>query len=121
MKVLFISHMFPNAARPMYGTFVRDYADAIRNEDVDVEVLRLATQLPWPLNRTARYRATAGQTASESADVTSIPFPVLPGLFAFNFYSFRVRHEIARAASRAGRVDIIHAHNLFPDAAVSAE
>lgn len=118
MKVLFVSHMFPSASRTTLGTFVRDYADAIRNSGIEVGVLRLATALAWPIGSFGYYRTSGRILASEAPNVRAIKFPVLPALAAFNIYSARTQNRITEAAVEF-KPDIIHSHNLFPDAALS--
>jgi teichuronic acid biosynthesis glycosyltransferase TuaC len=123
MNVLFVSHMFPHPERPMFGTFVRDYADAIRRIGVNVQVIHLKTKLPWPINRLTRY--TAGNVEASNnrrlSGVVMLPFPVLPGLTAFRAYSMRAQNELTRVlleSNSESKVDVVHAHNLFPDGAL---
>ena len=42
MRVLVLTNMFPTAAKPAYGSFVRDQVDDVRALGVDVEVLAIA-------------------------------------------------------------------------------
>jgi teichuronic acid biosynthesis glycosyltransferase TuaC len=55
MRALLVSNMYPTAAEPVLGSFVRDQVDALRRiDDVDVEVFSFEPGSPRAYGRAAR-------------------------------------------------------------------
>lgn len=109
--VLFVSHMYPNAARPISGTFVQGLATALA-DDLRVQVLAPLPEVP------IRHRFTGVAAVERDPDVGTIFHPryfTMPGFAA----GLRWR-SYARATSRWAQeglvgAPMIHAHWLYPD------
>lgn len=116
MRILVLSSVFPNAAQPTFGVFVRArVAEMARRSEVVV-----VAPVPWfPLNRLLRGRARSQVPAREIQGTLTVHHPrflSVPGLFkcldgVFCFLSilphvWRLRRSFA--------FDLIDAHFTYP-------
>ena len=83
MKILAVSHLFPNAHEPRYGIFVARQLAAIAAEGATVELLvpRLYSPrwLNWLLGRPARMEHTANLLEFEGLPAHSVRYFAVPG------------------------------------------
>ena len=121
LRVLTLSTLFPDAARPGFGGFVARQTLALAaREGVEVEVMAPVGMPPWPLRLHPRYRAAAvlpERDLWEGLTVHRPRFPLLPG-----FAPERNGRAMARALLPVLRrlregfaFDVIDAEFFWPD------
>lgn len=116
MNVLFLSHMFPNAARPVFGTFVLELARFL-SAHCGVRVVAPVPYFPL-IQRTGRFRGYDRIPASCQRDGVAVSHPRffsiprylkwLEGLF-YPLCCWSAASKFLRQA------DVILAHWTFPD------
>lgn len=120
LRVLTLSTLFPDAARPTFGGFVaRQTLGLAARRDVEVAVAAGIGVPPWPLSLHPRWRGLAGRAGVGSwqgLDVLRPRFRTVPGLPGRNAAA------LARAALPALRrlrerfpFDVIDAEFFWPD------
>ena len=111
MKVLLVSHLYPNPAEPLNGIFVAEYAKAL-SSIADVEVLAPVSEFPL-------LRKSRGIPAQEDFGRFQVFHPTYLALPRRLFnqrwrpYLWATRNYLRGAAQQP---DIIHCHWLYPDA-----
>jgi glycosyltransferase involved in cell wall biosynthesis len=68
MKVLVVTNMYPSAAEPWFGSFVKDQVDALRRLGVEADVLRFDGRRDWRAYAAAA-RELRGAAASGQFDL----------------------------------------------------
>lgn len=127
LRVLTLSTLYPNAARPSFGGFVeRQTLRLAAHPHVDLRVVAPLGLPPVPLDRLARYAALRAMPTHEAwNDVpTSRPrFPLVPGV-GWRFNAGLVEHAATREIERLRRdgfvPDVIDAEFFFPDGVAAA-
>ncbi len=77
LRVLTLSTLFPNAARPTLGVFVeRQTLGLAARPDVELQVVAPIGLPPWPLSRHPHYRPLAGLAAKEEWKGLKVHRPV---------------------------------------------
>jgi glycosyltransferase involved in cell wall biosynthesis len=123
MKVLVVSHLYPSPARAS-SLFVHDQVVALRELGVDVSVVSPTAFTPRILAMSSRLRARAATPATAAIDEIAVSYPrvvvpprrILRHRQAELFY--RCLHTLALDLRDAG-IDVIHAHQAFPDGAAT--
>lgn len=85
MKILIISHLFPNKIRPLYGVFVKERAKYISRK-VSLKIVAPVPYFPMA-DLLSRYRDTNKIESMEVIDDLSVFHPrylLVPGLFKFS-------------------------------------
>lgn len=120
LRVLFVTHAFPRHAGDAAGAFVLALARAVRGEGVEVEVLApsapgLATTDTIEGVRVRRYRYAprAWETLAYTGTMAEQVSGSLRGKLALALMLWRGRRAV-RAAVRAWRPHLVHAHWWFP-------
>ncbi|MGH7396396.1 MAG: glycosyltransferase [Candidatus Rokuibacteriota bacterium] len=116
MRILVLSSVFPNAAQPTFGVFVRArVAEMARSSEVVV-----VAPVPWfPLNRLLRGRARSEVRAREQQGALTVHHPrflSFPGLFKCLdglFYFLSILPHVWRLR-RSFAFDLIDAHFTYP-------
>lgn len=104
MRVLIVTTMWPTAAEPALGSFVRDQADALRAEGVDVDVFAFS---PGAYLRAARdlrgsRRAADHDLVHAHFGLSAWPALALRGLpHAVTLHGTDLRHPRSRRITRA--------------------
>ena len=118
MKVLTVSHLYPNAVEPFKGIFVAELTSALQ-EFVEV---RVAAPLSWfPILRPQR-----GLSHREEVNVVTIHHPrylALPKLLRntrWLTYQAALERTLRKTAVEGFVPEILHAHWLYPDGLVTA-
>jgi len=121
LRVLTLSTLFPDAARPTLGVFVeRQTLGLAAHADVDLRVVSPVGLPPWPLDRHPRYRPLATLPLREDwkgLDVLRPRFRKLPGLSGAAMPGAIVRalRPVLRDLRRDFPFDVIDAEFFFPD------
>lgn len=121
MRILTLSTLFPNAARPNFGIFVERQTAALAARDgVDVTVLSPQAVPPWPLSRHPRYRAIAALPRHETwrgLDVYRPQFLHVPGIGGHWQPQLLARAvlPLVRRLHRDKPFDLIDAEFFYPD------
>ncbi len=118
MRVLIISHMFPNEQNPIGGMFVAEQVRALAKY-CDLTVI---SPIPWapPLRRISSYyhsySTVPRESRFESISVYHPRFFILPKLYSLAAWTFPMAiRGLVRKLHRESPLDLIHAHTLFPD------
>jgi len=78
LKVLVISHMYPNPANPMSGIFVHNQVKALKQAGVECRVLSPIPRFPlYPKWR--MYRRFPAQTVMDGIPIHYVPTWMFPG------------------------------------------
>jgi teichuronic acid biosynthesis glycosyltransferase TuaC len=121
MRVLVLSHMFPNPLEPYAGIFVLEQMRALRQLGVDIIAIAPKPWIPSILHFVPRFgkfrvippRANVQGFRVEYPRVLEFPggrFFYLYGLFYF-IRCFRLVRQLVSE----GKIDLIHAHTIMPD------
>jgi len=120
LRVLFVTHAFPRHAGDAAGAFVLALAHALQAQDVEVEVL--APSAPGLVARDTiegvrvrryRYAPSSWETLAYTGTMAEQVSGSLRGKLTLALLLWRGRRA-ARAAVRAYRPDLVHAHWWFP-------
>ncbi len=117
LRVLVISHMYPNQVNPMSGIFVHNQVKNLKKAGIDVRVVSPIPDFPvYP--KWKGYRKMDLKTQLEGVDVCYVPTLMFPGGFFFSgygkFYTASLR-KVIPDMQREFPFDLIHAHTIFPD------
>ncbi len=109
----------------MFGTFVRDYALALREAGISLRVIHLNSTLLPPFRWMKRYRSGLKDSPDfqQASFVHAAPFYILPGLAGFQISCRLAVRSVSKLAARLhaeAPAQIFHAHNLFPEGAIAA-
>ncbi len=120
LRVLTLSTLFPDAARPTFGVFVeRQTLGLAALPGVEVEVVAPIGLPPEPLPRHPRWRAFTDLPEQETWKGLTVHrprFPLLPGLGALNPGSMvRTLGPLLRRIRQRFPFELIDAEFFFPD------
>lgn len=122
MKVLVISHMFPNESHPHHGLFVRQQVCALARLGVEVVVVNPIPATPWPTPLLdTRWRAISrlGDTEVDGVRVLRPRYLALPRAVLFCSSGARMYRGLQRLRL-GGTFDLVHAHVALPDGVAGA-
>jgi teichuronic acid biosynthesis glycosyltransferase TuaC len=121
VKILVISHMFPNPSDPTSGIFVLEQLRALRKLGVEATVLVPTPWVPSLLRFLRRAQKYRGIPYRDNVDGFTVEYPrvlFLPASHLFLLYGFfhylRFR-PILRDYLKHGKYELIHAHTTMPD------
>jgi glycosyltransferase involved in cell wall biosynthesis len=121
LRVLVLSTLFPDAARPNFGIFVERQTRALAARDgVEIQVVAPRGLPPFPLDRNPRYAAVAAQPATESWNGLTVHrprflnLPATGGRFHAAMLARALRPMLAELR-RSFPFDVISAEFFFPD------
>ena len=126
MRVLIISHMYPNKVKPLSGIFVQKQAEALARQGVALSVIAPVAYAPVFLARSRKwggYRQLARQEEQAGFTVWHPRVLELPRNLLFEqapFFYLAAIEPPARAEAARG-IDLIHAHVAHPDGAVAVK
>lgn len=121
MKVLVISHMFPNPMEPSSGVFILEQLRHFLCTNLQVSVISPVPYVPKALRGVTRWRKYClipQQDVVHGIRVYYPRVPVLPsgkGFFLYGFsYFVAIFSQLLRSIREDGP-DLIHAHAIMPD------
>ncbi|MDE2403938.1 MAG: glycosyltransferase [Sphingomonadales bacterium] len=121
MRVLSVSTLFPNPARPAFGKFVANQMAAVAARgDCDLTIVNPLGIPPWPLSRRAPYAALAGCPAMSGLAGLAVHHPrftVVPVVGGDSNPARLARAvlPLARRLHDERRFDLVDAQFFFPD------
>lgn len=117
LKVLVISHMYPNPANPMSGIFVHNQVKALKQAGVECRVLSPIPRFPlYPKWR--MYRRFPAQTVMDGIPIHYVPTWMFPGGMFFSSYGrlyYMSLSTILPSLREKFPFDLIHCHTIYPD------
>ncbi|MBN2908023.1 glycosyltransferase family 4 protein [Polycladomyces sp. WAk] len=117
LKVLVISHMYPNPANPMSGIFVHNQVKALAAAGVECRVVSPVPRFPlYP--KWKAYREFPKRTVMDGIIIDYVPTWMFPGGFFFGAYGMLYYWSLSRhltALRREFPFDLIHCHTIYPD------
>lgn len=124
MRVLMLSHMYPNLVSPLGGIFVRRQAQALRQLGAEVTVVAPVPWVPGLMTGRGKWGGYPTVPFHEQPDGFSVYHPrvfELPRSLFFEYYpqtyAWGIERVFAEQISRG--VDVIHAHVAHPDGAAA--
>lgn len=124
MRVLMLSHMYPNAVSPLGGIFVRQQAVALARLGVEINVVAPVPWVPGFMAGRGNWGGYPLVPFQEQPDGFPVYHPRVlefPRSLFFEFYPQTYARGIQRVFTEqiARGVDIIHAHVAHPDGAAA--
>jgi len=124
MRVLILSHMYPNTVSPLGGIFVRQQAQALVRLGVDVNVVAPVPWVPGIMAGRGKWGGYPSVPYTEQPDGFPVYHPRVlefPRSLFFEYYpetyAWGIERVFTEQISRG--VDIIHAHVAHPDGAAA--
>ena len=122
LKILILSHMYPNNAQPYYGMFVNEQVRALREQGNEVKVVSPIPYAPFPINLTNEIRralpSVPKQRAHEGVEVYHPRRVLFPSNILYhksgNFYYAAIKRVIEEI-HKDFKFDVIQAHVALPD------
>lgn len=126
MRVLVLSHQFPNDGEPESGIYVLEQARALRTLGVESVVMAPRPWVPPLLRHNSRWqkyvkiphRAIVDNFEVIYPSVVTLPHNHLFAISGLLFY-FSCRRQL-RNILRTTQIDLIHAHTIMPDGFAAA-
>lgn len=127
VRVLTLSTLYPNKARPGFGVFVEGQTIRLaRRGDVDLRVVAPVGLPPFPINRLHRYAPLRALPLTE--EWKGVPthrprFPLLPAVgwrFNASLVELAVRRALRCLKAEGFVPDVIDAEFFFPDGVAAA-
>jgi teichuronic acid biosynthesis glycosyltransferase TuaC len=121
VRVLVLSHMFPNPLEQYAGIFVLEQMRALR--DLGVEIVAIAPR-PWVppiLNFVPRFRKFHVIPPRANVQGFRVEYPQVlqfPGgrfFYLYGAFYFIRCFRLVRKLVREGKINLIHAHTIMPD------
>ncbi|MHB8125736.1 MAG: glycosyltransferase [Desulfitobacteriaceae bacterium] len=124
MRVLILSHMYPNTVSPLGGIFVRQQAQALMHLGVDVKVVAPVPWVPRFLTGRGKWGGYPSVPAEEQPDGFPVFHPRVlefPRSLFFEYYPQTYAWGIQQVFTEqiARGLDVIHAHVAHPDGAAA--
>ena len=122
MKVLVLSHMYPNTANEVGGIFIQQQVKALEELGVDVKVVSPKPWTPFPINclteKWREYDKIPIQVTREGIQIYYPRYLTFPRKFSFHTSGTRMYWGIRGLVHRIKKdfgFDLIHAHVALPD------
>ena len=121
MKVLVLSHMYPDSSNPVYGIFVQHQVEALRTRGIELKVVSPKPMTPFPVQYLRkRWKSQSKIPLEDTVDGIKVyyprgirlPYRFLPHLEG-RFYFFLIR-DLIRRIRKEFPFDLIHAHTVLP-------
>ncbi|PTX62544.1 hypothetical protein C8P63_105139 [Melghirimyces profundicolus] len=117
LKVLIISHMYPNPSNPTSGIFVHNQVKTLKKAGVDCQVLSPVPRFPF-YPKWRAYRHFPGQLTMDGIPIRYVPTWMFPGGAFFQSYGylyFRSLVCVMEDLKKRFSFDLIHCHTIYPD------
>lgn len=122
LKILVLSHMYPNNINPIAGIFVHEQVKALKKMGCEVKVLSPVPWTPFPVKimnkKWNNYSKISNYEKIEDIDVyypRKITFPKNFLLDKSGIIYFNAIKKIVREIYKDYKFDIIHSHSALPD------
>ncbi len=124
MRVLMLSHMYPNSVSPLGGIFVRQQAAALTQLGVDVRIVAPVPWVPGLMSGRGKWGGYPAVPFLEQPDGFPVFHPRVlefPRSMFFEYYPETFAYGIRKVFLEQIRqgVDLIHAHVAHPDGAAA--
>lgn len=125
MKVLVISHLYPNTAEPLSGIFVQQQIEALREQGVEVTLVNPTPWFPRFLKFLGKWGKYAQIPFQESYKGMAVYHPRViqfPRGYFFAYYPLTYRLGMRKLIAKLmqdNKPDLIHAHVAHPDGAAA--
>jgi teichuronic acid biosynthesis glycosyltransferase TuaC len=126
VKILAVSHLFPNLKETRYGIFVARQLSELRRLGAEITVLVPRVRRPGFLRHFEKWKNYDHKSPLyriEGIEAVSIPYTRLPGNF-YNRWSglsaFWAMKNIALELHKSKKFDVIYATDFFPDGDAAA-
>ncbi|HBV86856.1 MAG TPA: glycosyltransferase family 4 protein [Desulfosporosinus sp.] len=124
MRVLMLSHMYPNAVSPLGGIFVRQQAQALVRLGLEVRVVAPVPWVPGFMAGRGKWGGYPAVPSQEEPDGFPVYHPRVlefPRSLFFEYYPETYARGIDRVFTEqiSRGVDLIHAHVAHPDGAAA--
>lgn len=117
LKVLVLSHMYPNPVNWHAGVFVHNQCKALVQSGVEVQVVSPIPSFPF-YYKWSGYKQLPQRTEIEGISVHYVPTRMFPGGFFFSAYGYLYQKSLLPVLSELYKefpFDLIHCHTIFPD------
>jgi teichuronic acid biosynthesis glycosyltransferase TuaC len=117
IRVLVISHMYPNPVNPISGIFVHNQVKALTELGIQIHVVSPIPSFPI-YQKWQKYRHVPIKKELDGVPVYYVPTFMFPGGLFFSFYgTFYIRslREKLEHIKTAFPFQLIHCHTVFPD------
>jgi teichuronic acid biosynthesis glycosyltransferase TuaC len=121
MKVLILSHMFPNFCEPLAGIYVMEQAKSLRAAGIETVVFSPTPWAPRSLRFLSSVRKHMDMPEHENVSGFVVEHPRYPTLpktrgFAFSGLSIWLScRKLLRKYLEHNKIDLIHANTIMPD------
>ncbi|MFD1427263.1 glycosyltransferase involved in cell wall biosynthesis [Kroppenstedtia sanguinis] len=117
LKILVISHMYPNPANPMSGVFVHNQVKAMKQMGLDIQVVSPIPRFPlYPKWRV--YTRFPRKAVMDGIPIHYVPARMFPGGLFFQAFGYLYYQALVREIQQLKEsfaFDLIHCHTIFPD------
>ena len=116
MRILIVSQMFPRRGSPLSGVFVLEQTKNLRAQGIDVSVLSPVARRPFS-GTSREHESDTRQSHVDGVPVKFVPYAHVPLRLSTRFESWSLVKRLlpaVRAEHEHRRVDVLHAHQLFP-------
>jgi glycosyltransferase involved in cell wall biosynthesis len=123
MRVLVISHMYPNDRTPVFGSFIADQVAALREAGVEITVINANPWVPPLAKRVStRYRYMSEQSTKprelHGVRIEPAAYAAAPRNFLFWLGGPTLARSLAKRpylSNARYSFDLVHAHVVLPD------
>lgn len=126
MRILVISHMFPNAMNQVYGIFVANQVQELLNLGHEVKVISPVPWsgkiIKWAGEKWQNYAKIPLEEVRDGVQVFYPRYPVLPRKILYQYIGWSCYWGIRSLVKRIYKrfpFEIIHAHTALPDGFVA--
>ena len=117
LKVLVLSHMYPNPVNRHAGVFVHNQCKALIHAGIEIRVVSPIPSFPFYYKWNG-YQKMPKKTEMEGISVQYVPTRMFPGGFFFSTYGYfyqQALQPVLKELYKEFPFDLIHCHTIFPD------
>lgn len=122
MRVLILSHMYPNKANPVNGIFIHEQACALMQAGCEVKVVAPLPLVPPGIDLVSekweKYKQTPKKEVMNGVEIYRPSYFVVPGNHLLEYSGWTYYRGVRQTVERIYRLwpfDIMHAHVALPD------
>ncbi|OYD08036.1 glycosyltransferase family 4 protein [Paludifilum halophilum] len=117
LKVLVISHMYPNPCNPTAGIFVHNQIKSMADEGVECRVVSPIPRFPF-YPKWRRYREFPRTATMNGIPIRYVPTWMFPGglfFFGYGYLYYKALVGTIAKIRKSFPFDLIHCHTIYPD------